>query len=130
VTPVYTISPGQVGAVRITFRAYKDGDVRVENQWVWVLGEQAAPPDWPYGDGAWTIRIEGHPRLESRIEATTVHDAKQPDVLMTAVHTVNAIPAVVTAPPEFARISTCRCSVAGSLRVPEHRSRQAGPRGS
>jgi 2,4-diaminopentanoate dehydrogenase len=99
VTPIYDISPGQVAAVRTTLRAYTGGDVRVQNQWVWTLGEQAAPPDWQYGDGAWTIRIEGDPCLESRIEASTVHDAKQPDVLMTAVQTVNAIPAVVNAPP-------------------------------
>jgi hypothetical protein len=99
VTPIYTISPGQVAAVRITLRAYTDGDLRVQNQWVWTLGEQALPPDWPYGDGAWTIRVEGDPCLKSRIEATTIHDAKQPDVLMTAVQTVNAIPAVVAAPP-------------------------------
>ena len=99
VTPVYTISPGQVAAVRITLRAYTAGDVRVQNQWVWVLGREAAPPDWSYGDGAWTIRIDGDPCLESRIDASTIHDAKQPDVLMTAVQTVNAIPAVVSAPP-------------------------------
>jgi 4-hydroxy-tetrahydrodipicolinate reductase len=99
VTPVYNISPGQVAAVRITLRAYADGEVRVQNQWVWVLGKQAAPPDWPYGDGAWTIRIDGDPCLESRIDASTVHDAKQPDVLITGVQTVNAIPSVVAAPP-------------------------------
>jgi 4-hydroxy-tetrahydrodipicolinate reductase len=98
-TPVYSISPGQVAAVRTTLRVYTGGNVRIQNQWVWVLGEQATPPDWPYGDGAWTIRIDGDPCLESRIDASTIHDAKQPDVLMTAVQTVNAIPAVVNAPP-------------------------------
>jgi hypothetical protein len=99
VTPVYNISPGQVAAVRITLRAYAAGELRVQNQWVFCLGKEALPPDWPYGDGAWTIRIDGDPCLQTRVDASTVHDAKQPDVLMTGVHPVNAIPAVVKAPP-------------------------------
>lgn len=98
VTPVYRVEPGQVGAVRILLRAYKDGEVRVENQWVWVLGDDVAPADWPYGDGAWSVRIVGDPSMETRIETSTEFDAKQPDVLMTAVQTVNAMPGVVAAP--------------------------------
>jgi 4-hydroxy-tetrahydrodipicolinate reductase len=98
ITPVYHVEPGQVGAVRIVLRAYSRGDLRVENQWVWVLGDDVAPQEWPYGDGAWHLRIDGDPSLETRIEASTAFDAKQPDVLMTAVQTVNAIPAVVAAP--------------------------------
>jgi hypothetical protein len=72
--------------------------LRVENQWVWVLGPDSAPPDWPYSDGVWTARVEGDPSLKTRIAARTAFDAKQPDVLMTALHAVNAIPAVVAAP--------------------------------
>ena len=99
ITPVYRVEPGQVGAVRIVLRAYRDGRLRVENQWVWVLGEDVAPADWPYGDGAWTVRVVGDPALETRIDASTLFDAQQPDVLMTAVHAVNAMPAVAAAPP-------------------------------
>ena len=99
ITPVYNISPGQVAAVRMTLRAYAAGELRVQNQWVFCLGKEALPPDWPYGDGAWTIRIDGDPCLESRVDSSTTHDGKQPDVLMTGVHPVNAIPAVVNAPP-------------------------------
>ncbi|MFE0748131.1 hypothetical protein [Gordonia sp. NPDC058843] len=99
VTPVYNVEPGQVGAVRITLRAYKNGKIRVENQWVWVLGEDVAPAEWPYGDGAWSVRVVGDPCLETRIETSTEFDAKQPDVLMTGVQTVNAMPSVVAAPP-------------------------------
>jgi 2,4-diaminopentanoate dehydrogenase len=98
-TPAYTIEPGQVGAVRITLRAYRNGQVRVQNQWIWVLGKDVAPGDWPYGDGAWSLRVVGDPGLETRIEASTDFDAKQPDVLMTAAQTVNAMPAVVASPP-------------------------------
>lgn len=98
VTPVCRVEPGQVGAVRILLRAYKDGKIKVENQWIWVLGNDIAPPDWPYGDGAWTLKIVGDPCIETRIEASTLYDAKQPDVLMTGLQTVNAIPSVVAAP--------------------------------
>ena len=96
---MYRVEPGQVGAVRIVLRAYRDGQLRVENQWVWVLGEDVAPADWPYGDGAWTVRVVGDPALETRIDASTLFDAQQPDVLMTAVHAVNAMPAVAAAAP-------------------------------
>jgi hypothetical protein len=98
VTPVCKVEPGEVGAVRIILRAYKKGKVRVENQWIWVLGKDVAPPEWPYGDGSWSVKIVGDPSIETRIDAHTTHDAKQPDVLMTGVHSVNAIPAVVAAP--------------------------------
>lgn len=98
VTPVCRVEAGQVGAVRILLRAYKDGKIRVENQWVWVLGEDVAPPEWPYGDGTWIVKIVGDPCLETRIDARTSYDAKQPDVMMTALHTVNAVPALVAAP--------------------------------
>jgi hypothetical protein len=99
VTPVYAIEPGQIGAVRITLRAYRNSQVRVQNQWIWVLGKDVAPPDWGHGDGVWSLRVVGDPELETRIEAKTNFDAKQPDVLMTAVQTVNAMPAVVASPP-------------------------------
>ncbi|MGV9860683.1 hypothetical protein ACWDTD_18805 [Gordonia sp. NPDC003425] len=72
--------------------------MRVQNQWVWVLGPDSAPPEWPYGDGAWSARIVSDPTIETRVEASTDLDAKQPDVLMTGVHAVNAMPAVVAAP--------------------------------
>ena len=69
-TPVYRVEPGQVGAVRILLRAYQQGILRVQNQWVWVLGNDIAPADWPYGDGAWSVRIDGDPSLQTRIEAS------------------------------------------------------------
>lgn len=95
VTPVTTVEPGGVSAVRVTVRAFKDGKLRVESQMLWTLGKDAAPADWPYGDGAWSIRIDGDPCIETRIDTSTSYDAKQPDVLMTGAHGVNAIPSVV-----------------------------------
>lgn len=98
VTPVCTVEPGTVGAIRVLLRAYSRGRLRVESRLLWVLGPDAAPADWPYGDGAWTIKIDGDPCIESRIDTGTRFDAKQTDVLMTATHAVNAIPAVVASP--------------------------------
>jgi hypothetical protein len=53
------------------------------------------------------VCVVGEPGLETRIEATTQFDAKQPDVLMTAVQTVSAMPAVVASPPGVGPISIC-----------------------
>ncbi len=97
VTPVTKVEPGRVGAVRVRVRAFSKGQLRIESQMLWMLGKDAAPADWPYGDGAWSIRIEGDPCMETRINTGTTYDAKQPDVLMTGAHGVNAIPAVVAA---------------------------------
>jgi 2,4-diaminopentanoate dehydrogenase len=63
-TPVYRVEPGQVGAVRILLRAYQQGILCVQNQWVWVFGNDIAPADWPYGDGAWSVRIDGDPSAD------------------------------------------------------------------
>ena len=98
VTPVCTVEPGTVGAVSVTLRAYKRGKLRVESKMLWVLGKEVAPASWPYGDGAWSIKIDGDPCIETRIDTSTSHDARQPDVLMTGAHAVNAIPAVVAGP--------------------------------
>lgn len=98
VTPVCTVEPGTVGAIRVRLRAYTHGNLRIENQLLWVLGEDAGPRDWPYGDGSWSIKIEGDPHIETRIDTSTRYDAQQPDVLMTGAHAVNAIPAVVAGP--------------------------------
>lgn len=98
VTPICTVEPGGVAAVRVRLRAYKDNKLRIESQMLWMLGKDAAPADWPYGDGSWSIRIEGDPCIETRIDTSTAHDARQPDVLMTGAHAVNAIPSVVKGP--------------------------------
>lgn len=98
VTPVCTVEPGTVGAVRVTLRAFNSGKLRIENTLLWVLGKDVAPTSWPYGDGAWSIKIDGDPCIETRIETSTRFDARQPDVLMTGAHAVNAIPAVVAGP--------------------------------
>src|SRR5437763_715834 len=95
VTPVITVEPGGVGAVRVRVRAFNKGKLRVESQMLWMLGKDAAPADWPYGDGSWSIKIEGDPCIETRIDTSTSFDARQPDVLMTGAHGVNAIPSVV-----------------------------------
>jgi 4-hydroxy-tetrahydrodipicolinate reductase len=98
VTPVCTVEPGTVGAIRVRLRAFESGTLRVENQLLWVLGKDVGPASWPYGDGAWSIQIEGDPCIQTRIETSTGLDARQPDVLMTGAHAVNAIPAVVAGP--------------------------------
>ena len=95
VTPAIRVEPGGVGAIRVRLRAYKGGKMRVQSQMLWMLGKDAAPADWPYGDGSWSIRIEGDPCIQTRIDTSTSYDAQQPDVLMTGAHAVNAIPSVV-----------------------------------
>ncbi|BBZ38832.1 NAD(P)H-dependent amine dehydrogenase family protein [Mycobacterium conspicuum] len=97
-TPALQVEPGHVGAVRVRLRAFHQSRMRIESQMLWTIGEDAAPADWPYGDGSWSIKIEGDPCLETRIDTRTSFDAKQPDVLMTGAHAINAIPAVVAGP--------------------------------
>jgi len=90
------IEAGRVAVVRNHVCAYRRGRVVIDNQWVWRVSDDVAP-EWPAGNGAWEVRIEGDPNFATRLESNTSMDAGQPDVLMTGAHAVNAIPSLCDA---------------------------------
>ena len=75
-----------------------DGEERLVVEHVTRLRDDDAP-DWPQGEG-YRILIDGEPNLKLEIQLSSDHgDHNHAGCLATAMHVVNAIPAVVAAEP-------------------------------
>ena len=68
------------------------GDKRILHDTVWRLQATVAT-DWPRGNHS--VTIEGSPRIHLEFEATWIDDG----LAATAMHAINAIPAVCEAAP-------------------------------
>jgi hypothetical protein len=88
------IQKGRVGAFKGVLSGMVDGVSRIECQFVWKLGDNNTP-DWPVEHG-YVIEIRGEPDVRVRLEPIGEHFD---GAVTTAMPCVNAIPAVVAAPP-------------------------------
>ena len=91
-----TAEPGTVAARRTRYAGVIAGKVRATWDIVWRVSQDVAP-DWPSGDAAWEVRISGDPELRCRFDAKSARGRSVS--LVTAMHAVNAIPAVIEASP-------------------------------
>lgn len=109
VLPQATFEAGTIGAVGHEWVGYDaDGAPFLTCEACWYISEHLRP-DWADGrDGAWVITIEGRPSARLILDVTASHDhgwSEYPDDptpaawYFTAVPMVQAIPAVVAAPP-------------------------------
>ena len=89
------VSAGTVAGQRWRWAAIVGGEPLVEQETVWRMHADAAP-EWPVGD--WSIRIDGDPRMKLSLP----HSWNRDVLGSTAAHALNAIPAVVAAPPGIA----------------------------
>jgi 4-hydroxy-tetrahydrodipicolinate reductase len=89
---------GTVVATRFRFIGWVAGKPFVTIEYVWRVDEAVAP-DWPIGHCVWRLEIDGEPSIRSSMELATEMDAKRPTSLTVAMHSLNAVPAVVRAPP-------------------------------
>ena len=89
------VSAGTVAGQRWRWTAIVGGEPLVEQETVWRMHGDAAP-EWPVGD--WSIRIDGDPRMKLSLP----HSWNRDVLGSTAAHALNAIPAVVAAPPGIA----------------------------
>ncbi|MFI7589795.1 diacylglycerol kinase [Spongisporangium articulatum] len=96
------IAAGTTAAVRFTVEGLVDGEPRIVLEHV----TRTAPdqePDWPVpaaGDGCYRVVITGEPHLECELVHRGEHgDHNDSGMIMTAQRLVNAVPAVVAAPP-------------------------------
>lgn len=101
-----TIEPGTVAAVRFTISGIVDGVPRIVLEHVNRVGEGTAP-DWPRGerDDVYQVIIDGTPSIhqETAFRFTDGSD-RTPAVagcLATGLRALNALPAVIAAPPGF-----------------------------
>jgi hypothetical protein len=100
------IEKGTVCGQRYRWQGIAGGKPRIEIEALWTVGPKY-PERWPKPRDGWTIRIEGDP--SAQIHFVTLASFERRDVpfdehvhaadVATAMHAVNAVPAVCEAPP-------------------------------
>jgi hypothetical protein len=102
----WTIGAGCVAGVYASWKGIVGGKTVVEINLRWRKG-QALQPDWKIDQDGWVIEVAGRPTVTMTVgflpppdfEATTLEEFMVLGHIMTATPPVNAIPAVVAAPP-------------------------------
>jgi hypothetical protein len=105
-SPIGVIEPGLVAARRFHWRALVDGVPVVTATVNWLMGEEHLDPDWSFGPEGerFEIEITGDPSVKltfKGLQPETVEAGlmRNPGIVSTANHCVNAIPYVVAAEP-------------------------------
>lgn len=105
-SPIGMIEPGLVAARRFKWEAVIDGQVVVAAIVNWLMGERDLDPAWNFGPGGerFEIEIVGDPPVLATIKGwqpETVEEGlvRNPGVVATAMHCVNAVPYVCRADP-------------------------------
>jgi len=97
------IEKGTISAMRFEIAGFVDGVERVVVEHVTRLRDEDAP-NWPQGEG-YRIVVEGEPNVKVEVALSSDHgDHNHAGCLATAMHVLNAIPAVVAAPPGLATL--------------------------
>lgn len=102
----FPITPGTVAARRFRWQALVDGEPVITAAVNWLMGEENLDPAWDFGGGGerFEVEITGDPTLSltfKGLQPETIAEGlvKNPGVVSTANHCVNAIPDVCAAPP-------------------------------
>ncbi|MEE3849474.1 dihydrodipicolinate reductase [Gordonia sp. LSe1-13] len=102
----WTIGAGCVAGVYAGWKGIAGGETVVEINVRWRKG-QTLQPDWQIDQDGWVIEVAGRPTVTMTVgfqpppdfEATTLEEFMVLGHIMTATPPLNAIPAVVAAPP-------------------------------
>ncbi|BBZ50588.1 dihydrodipicolinate reductase [Mycobacterium heidelbergense] len=102
----WTIAAGCVAGVYASWRGIVGGKTLIDLNVRWRKG-QTLEPDWKIDQDGWVIQIDGQPTVTTKVgflpppyfQAETIADFMTLGHIMTAMPTLNAIPAVVAAPP-------------------------------
>ncbi|HYB35199.1 MAG TPA: dihydrodipicolinate reductase [Mycobacterium sp.] len=102
----WTIAAGCVAGVYASWRGLVGEKTVVELNVRWRKG-QTLEPDWKIDQDGWVIQIDGRPMVRTAVgflpppdfQAETIADFMVLGHIMTAMPTINAIPAVVAAAP-------------------------------
>jgi hypothetical protein len=130
-SPIGPIQPGTVAAQRFTWEALVDGVPVVTASVNWLMGEEHLDPAWRFGpDGErFEVEITGDPSC--LVTFTKLHPesiesglARNPGIVATALHCVNAVPYVCEAPAGLVTYLDLPL-VAGRASPHLHRSRSA-----
>ena len=101
-----TLREGLVAARRFHWRALVDGVPVVTATVNWLMGEENLDPDWSFGPEGerFEVEVTGDPSVMltfKGLQPVTIEAglARNPGIVSTANHCVNAIPYVVAAEP-------------------------------
>ena len=86
------VPEGSVAGQHWTWTGHAEGEVRVVHETVWRM-HSSVGPDWPTGNNS--VTVSGEPSVHIEFKPTWISDG----LMATAMHAVNAIAAVVSAPP-------------------------------
>ena len=132
-SPIGPIQPGTVAAQRFTWEATVDGTPVVTATVNWLMGEEHLDPAWSFGPEGerFEVEITGDPSCLTtfkKLHPETVEAGliRNPGVVATAMHCVNAIPYVCRAEPGLLTYLEMPL-VAGRAAPGLHRDRR-GPR--
>ena len=102
----FPIAPGTVAARRFRWQALADGEPVITAAVNWLMGESNLDPDWSFGERGerFEVEITGDPTVSltfKGLQPQTIAEGLQrnPGVVATANHCVNAIPDVCAAEP-------------------------------
>jgi hypothetical protein len=104
-TPVGVLDPGTVAAQRFTWQGTVDGQPVITAAVNWLMGEEHLEPAWTLGEGQrFEISFDAEPPLAVTFHG--IHPAtpeagviRNPGIIATAMHCVNAVPYVCEAEP-------------------------------
>jgi hypothetical protein len=105
-SPIGPIQPGTVAAQRFTWEALVDGESVVTAAVNWLMGEDNLEPAWKFGPGGerFEVEVTGDPSCLTTFkklhpESVEAGLVRNPGIVATAMHCVNAIPYVCRAAP-------------------------------
>lgn len=108
-SPIGVIEPGRVAAQRFTWEATVDGEAVVTVRTNWFMGEEDLEPAWTFGPEGerFEVEVTGDPSAKVTVhgwhpESIASGLLRNPGIVATANHCVNAVPAVVAARPGIA----------------------------
>ena len=132
-SPIGTIEPGTVAAQHFRWEALVDGEPVITAAVNWLMGEENLDPGWKIGAAGerFEVEVTGDPScvtIFKKLHPVTIEAGleRNPGIVATAMHCVNAIPYVCVAEPGLR--TYLDLPIAAGRAAPElHRNR--GPAG-
>lgn len=105
-SPIGVIEPGLVAAQRFRWEGLVDGEPVVTAAVNWLMGDDDLDPPWRFGPEGerFEVEVTGDPGTKvtfKKLHPPSIEEGlrRNPGIVATAMHCVNAVPYVVEAPP-------------------------------
>ncbi|MGH9017927.1 MAG: NAD(P)H-dependent amine dehydrogenase family protein [Acidimicrobiales bacterium] len=129
-SPIGPIRPGLVAAQRFRWEGLVDGEVVITAAVNWLMGQDDLDPAWTFGPGGerFEVEITGDPSCLVTFKKLHPHSISEglrrnPGIVATAMHCVNAVPYVCAAAPGLLSYLDLP-PVAGRATPGKHRARR------